>query len=309
MELSAILPLSGMGGESSRCLNDDFAAQTPSGDNIFNKPVADKTIFTTEFGTVTASFLFDPSQEFGNRSILASITTDFMSELRDALTNHLLDPKDIAPKKKPYTETLWDNIVANVPKETLAKNIFCDKKKLDEYLHTITSSVEVSYREEDTFTNVLQDSEYSFSFEVAVDHYPGKSAASKDNDSKCGVLTFHLNAKKKVEEKEEKKKAEKVEEKEEKKTEDGDNQKSKKRKFNSNDKETKKAKAKEMREEVLKENGLLESFASTVACVQDKKFPTTATQFFEQLGRWFNACVSNRASKLEKQRNRNTLYQ
>jgi len=311
MELSAILPLQGMGGETSS-LNDDFGAQTPSGDNIFNKPVADKTIFKTDFGTVTGSFLFDPSEEFGNRHVLASITTDFMSELRDALTAHLLDPKDIAPKKKSYEETLWDNIVANVPKENLAKNVFNDQKKLKEYMEIITSAVESSYREEDKFTTALNSTSYSFSFQVAIDHYPGKATSnlnSKKADNKTGVLTFHLEAKSKDEAKTGQKKkssATPADVKEEKKTDD--QQKSKKRKTMS-DRDEKLAKSKEMREEILNKHGLLDSFAKTDAVIHEKTFPITATQFFEQLGRWFSACVSNRAAKLEKQRNRNSLYQ
>jgi hypothetical protein len=305
MELSAILPLQGMGGEASS-LNDDFAAQTPSGDNIFNKPVADSTVFDTEFGSVTASFLFDPSQEFGNRHILASITTDFMSELRDALTAHLLDPKDIAPKKKSYEETLWDNIVSNVPKENLAKNVFNDAKKLKQYMDVISTAVETTYREEDKFTTALNSTEYSFSFQVAIDHYPGKATDmnSKRPDNKSGVLTFHLEATKSKGETAGKKTKETP--KEEKKTDD--NHKSKKRKTTS-DRETKLAKAKEMREEVLTKHKLLDSFTKADTIIHEKKFPITATQFFEQLGRWFSACVSNRAAKLEKQRNRNSLYQ
>mmetsp|Transcript_47511 Transcript_47511/g.93442 ORF Transcript_47511/g.93442 Transcript_47511/m.93442 type:complete len:319 (+) Transcript_47511:60-1016(+) len=317
MELSAILPIAGMGGEQSRCLNDDFAAQTPSGDTVFNKPVADTTVFTTPTGTIIASYLFDPTQEFGNRNVLASISTDFMSDLRDSLTKYLLDAKDIAPKEKTYEETLWENIISSVPKEALAKHVFSDAKQLKEYTELVTKSVQASYTEEVAMTSALKEKKFSFAFEVAIDHYPSKDIAKTE---KQGVLTFHLcaqgaessaaattsTAKQDKGPGKSASKAAKAEKKEDTASGDGQESKSKKRKHTAI--EVSRAKrGKEAREELLKELGLSEVYASTACTVSEKKFPVTATQFFDSLGRWFSASVSNRAAKLEKQR-ANAMY-
>lgn len=296
MDISAILPVSM--GDTSSSLNDDFSATTPSGDNVFQQPMAAKTLYKTpNGGVVLIGFLFDPKQKWQDNAIMASITTDYMGEIRDGMTKMLLDAKDIAPKKKTLDETLWETFTSTIPKETLAKNVFSEKDTLSMYMDMVKKTVTVTYNEEEKLTEALKTQKYSFSYEIAIDAYPQElgSGGAKDQKppQKMGVLTFH------VEGRPDGVLPEPVFD-----EEDGE-KKSKKRKL---DNDSSKAKDhKKAKDKALNELGLKDLF-SGASVTSEKKFPLTATQFFEGFNRWFSSVVSRKAAKLEKQRNRNPLY-
>lgn len=299
-------------GNDSSSLNDDFSAQTPAGDNIFSKPLGARTFFRTPSnGLVLASFLFDPKQKFGEDHFMASVTSDWMHDLREALTKELLDAAQIAPKTKNLEETIWDQMTSLLPKETLAKNLFANKETFETYTKMLKESVTKNFREEEAFTQALRDKAFSFSFEIAIDAYPSELGGSGEKRAKgdqCGVLTFHIEGIPDGKIPETKKEEEVDKAKEEDTT---SNRKSKKRKTEDGattaKESTKKAKKDTDAQKLLKELALAELFKN--AHVEStKKFPHTATQFFEMVNRWFSSTVSRRATKLEKDRNRNPLY-
>lgn len=194
MDISAILPV--MGNEASSSLNDDFSAQTAAGDNIFSKAMGAKTYFRTETnGLVCVSFIFDPKKVYGDDHHMASVTSDWMSDMRDSITKHLIDEKDIAPKIKTLEETIWDQLTTLLPKDTLAKNLFSDKEAFNSYTAMLKASVTKTFTEEQKLTEALRDKKFSFSFEIAIDAYPsqlGGSSGQKINENQAGVLTFHV---------------------------------------------------------------------------------------------------------------------
>lgn len=294
MDISAILPVN-MGNDSSS-LNDDFSAQTASGDNIFSKATGARTVFTTENGgAVCVSFMFDPKHKFGDDHHMASVTGDWMADMRDGLIKHLLDEKDIAPKTKTLEETIWDQMTTLLPKETLAKNLFADKEAFKTYTALLKASVTRNFNEEEKLTEALKTKAYSFSFEIAIDAYPSQLPGSSNRDqrqAKLGVLTFHLEGLPDGEVPPAKETKDKGEE---------TNRKSKKRKLDSEDKN-------KDAEKLLKEMALTE-FYKNAHVEKLKKFPLSANQFFEAMHRWFASVVSRRAANLEKKRNRNPLYQ
>lgn len=285
-----------MGNESSSSLNDDFSAQTAAGDNIFSKAMGASTYFTTtDGGLVGVSFLFDPKQSFGDDHQMASVTSDWMADLREGLTKILLDSEDMAPRVKSLEETIWDQMTTLLPKETLAKNLFADKEKFLEYTKLLKSSVTKTFNEEQKLTAALTSKAFSFSFEIAIDAYPQQLGPSHEQkmDKKTGVLTFHMegipDGKMPVPKPEEVK-------------DEDSNRKSKKRKTTEKSSEKRKD-----ADKLLNDLALTNLFKdATVSKL--KKFPLTATQFFEATNRWFSSVVSRRAAKLEKNRNRNPLY-
>lgn len=304
MDISAILPVNM--GDTTSSLNDDFSATTPAGDNVFTKPMAARTTFKTDNGgLVLVSFLFDPKQKFTENAIIASVTTDYMAELRDAITKKLLNSKDIAPKKKTLEETIWDQLTSALPKETLAKNVFNDKAKLNEYIDLLKTTITRNYKEEELLTTALKTQKYSFSFEIAIDAYPqdvGRGSQEKAKTDKTGVLTLHLAGIP-----DGKLPDPVVVEEEEDSSSNGSNRKSKKRKIDGDsskeNKDNKKA-----TEKLLNELALGDFFKDATV-EKEKFFPLTANTFFESVNRWFSGVVSRKAAKLEKQRNRNPLYQ
>lgn len=196
MDISAVLPVS-MGGEqsSTSSLNEEFSATTPNGDKVFTKPLGDKTTFRTPCGgEVTVAFIFDPDEAFNYKDSIASISTDYMTDLREGFSKHVLDPKVIAPKTKTLQETIWDQLTSSLPKETLAKNVFSDKEQLTEYMDIIKQVTTANYNEESALTDFLKEKDFSFSFRIAVDAYPDDNNGSKSSKKKekTGVLTFHL---------------------------------------------------------------------------------------------------------------------
>lgn len=296
MDISAILPV--MGQDSSRCLNDEFSGQTSAGDNIFSKPMGARTFFrTASGGLVVASFIFDPSKVYGEDHNMASVTSDWMLDMRDALTKQLLDPKDIVSKTKTLEETMWDQMTSLLPKETLAKNLFADKATFDAYTDLLKKNVEKNFNEEKCLTEKMNDSEYSFSFEVAIDAYPsalGGNNEQKTGEDRTGVLTFHLGSIPDGKIPEPKPEADE--------TAADSNRKSKKRKTRDGEGD-KKSDVKKL----IKELGLQEMYAKS-SLNQHKTFPHSASQFFENLNRWFSSVVSRKAAKLEKANNRNPIY-
>jgi hypothetical protein len=52
----------------------------------------------------------------------------------------------------------------------------------------------------------------------------------------------------------------------------------------------------------------LTEFTPRATVESSKKFPPTATLFFESLGRWFSSVVTRKSAKLEKDKNRSHLY-
>lgn len=291
-----------MGQSDSRSLNDDFAATTPSGDSVFSKPLGDKCIWKTSNGTVSVSFFFDPKQKFGRHNILASVSNDYMSDIRDQITKMLLDPKDIAPKTKTFEETYWDTITSTLPKETLAKNIFSKPEKLEEYTALLTKNVKASFNEEELMTKALKERAFNFAYEMAIDAYPQQLRGKKPAPGeKLGVLTIHIQGivggDTATDEKEES-------------SEGGDSNQTtvKKRKLDNGASSPAREKEISERAKIIKELGIKDGLA-TARVHNIKEFPLTATQFFEAVGRWFASTVSTSASKLEKARNRNPIYQ
>lgn len=329
MEISGILPVS-MGDTSSRSLNDDFAATTPSGENVFAKPLGDKCVWRTpDGGCVCLSFMFDPNQKYTRKHTYASVVTDCFGEFRDHLTKHLLEEKDIAPKTKTLEETMWETITSTLPKETLSKNVFSKPEQLEDYLDLLRRNVTTSYNEEKLMTETLQTTEFSFAYQVAIDAYPQLIRGKKPPaGEKCGVLTLHIQgflkgseegkaalngpaetpSKKSKESKESKdtksKKSKDTEDSDKlqmTRTASGDSNSSKKRKLHDEDDLSEK-------EKLLQDLGIGPQLLDCVTC-SDKEFPLTATLFFEAVGRWFASTVGNMSAKMEKARNRNPLYQ
>lgn len=307
MDISAILPVN-MGNETSS-LNDDFSGQTAAGDNIFSKPMGAKTYFrTTSGGLVVVSFMFDPKKPYGDDHNMASVTSDWLSDMRDSITKHLLDPKHIASKLKTLEETMWDQLTSLLPKETVAKNLFADKEAFKTYTALVRSSVEKTYTEETELTKALTTKKFSFSYEIAIDAYPsalGGNNEKRTNGPKTGVLTFHMEG---IPDGKIPEPAKEVETEADK---DDPNRKSKKRKKDdteaaSNGKEKKTKKSQEAKD-LLKELELTECYKNAHVD-QLKHFPPTAATFFDMVNRWFSSVVSRRAAKLEKSRNRNPLY-
>lgn len=306
MDISAILPVN-MGNDTSSSLNDDFSAQTASGDNIFSKPLGARTFFRTPTnGLVLASFVFDPKKSYGEDHNIASVTSDWMQDLRQAMITQLLKPEDVVPKTKNLEETVWDQLTSLLPKETLAKNLFSDKETFDNYRTLLTSIVTKSFNEEKILTEKMQTEAFKFSFEIAIDAYPqelGGNNEKKTSGDKTGVLTFHIagipDGKMPVKPP-----------KEDKEESDKEDKKSKKRKMDDSSKDGEKKKKKEKATDAQKliEDLALTAYFKDATVENQKKFPHTATQFFECVNRWFSATVARRAAKLEKDRNRNPLY-
>jgi len=53
----------------------------------------------------------------------------------------------------------------------------------------------------------------------------------------------------------------------------------------------------------------LDAFRESANVVSDKMLPSTAEELFDDLEKWFNQCISSQAARLERQNNRNPLYQ
>lgn len=200
MDISAVLPVSmGAAESSTSSLNEEFSATTPNGDKVFTKPLGDKTVFQTpDGGQVTAAFIFDPDEEFTHNDTIASISTDYMTDLREAFAKYALEPSLIAPKTKTLQETIWDQLTSMLPKETLSKSVFSKEEQLNEFMDLVKASTTANYNEEQALTTFMKTQPFSFSFRIAVDSYPdennksGASSSKKKNKDKCGVLTFHL---------------------------------------------------------------------------------------------------------------------
>lgn len=283
----------GSSSSTSGSLNDDFCATTPAGDNVFTKIMGSRTVFETpNKGAVVASFIFDPKQKFSDNHIMASVVTDYMAELRDGLTRHLLDPKDIVPKPKTLDETIWEQLTSSLPKDTLTKHLFSDKPTFDTYRELLVTNVTKNFNEEELLTKAMRDKPYRYAFEIAIDAYPGEigKGDTKPNGPKCGVLTFYLEGVPDGN----------VPQVKEEKDEEDENPKSKKRKADSENKKSEK--------EQLLADLALSAFGAEATVESSKKFPPTASLFFESLGRWFSSVVTRKSAKLEKDKNRNHLY-
>lgn len=293
-----------MGAESSRSLNDDFAAVTPAGDSVFAKITGEKCTWKTATGGVSVSFVFDPKRKFSRDAVLASVSVDYLAEFREQLTRHLLDEKDIAPKQKTMEESYWDTVTSTLPKETLAKNVFNDASKLKEYMDLLRNNVTSSYREETKMREALTTKPYTFCYEIAIDSYPqqmgGRGKKSGGKGEKTGLLTIIIQGVPNGDE--------------EKKAADAattavvvSEAPTKKRKLSSNDNGKKEETEKE---KLIGDLGIKAAMAGPAThTYSNKEFPLTATLFFEALGRWFASTVGAAASKLEKDRNRNPIYQ
>lgn len=283
----------GSSSSTSGSLNDDFCATTPAGDNVFTKIMGSRTVFETpNKGAVVASFIFDPKQKFSDSHIMASVVTDYMAELRDGLTRHLLDSKDIVPKPKTLEETIWEQLTSSLPKDTLTKHLFSDKPTFDTYRDLLTTNVTKNFNEEELLTKAMREKAYRFAFEIAIDAYPGEigKGDTKPNGPKCGVLTFYLEGVPDGN----------VPQVKEEKDEEEENPKAKKRKADNDSKKSDK-------EQLLADLALSE-FGASATVETSKKFPPTAALFFESLGRWFSSVVTRKSAKLEKDKNRNHLY-
>lgn len=227
---------------------------------------------------------------------MASITTDYIAELRDALTRHLLEPNDIVSKTKSLEETIWEQLTAMLPKEALSKNLFSDKDTFESYRQLVTTTVTKSWNEEELLTKHMREKPFAFSLEIAIDAYPAEGS-DKNNQkpgNKTGVLTFYIEGipsgvvpRVCGASEEEKSESAKVP--------------TKKRKAESE-------KGKTSDKDKLLEELALTEFRKKATMEDSKRFPATASMFFEALNRWFSSVVSRRSAKLEKDKNRNPLY-
>jgi len=194
MDLSSLV----QGATSSGGLNDDLAQQTPAGENVFKKAFGDRTSFKTPDGSITVTFLFDPDLPFDPTAVLASITTDYMAEMKYQLTKFLVGEKDMAPRTPSLEEVVWTSFKKNLPPQAFSKNLLSDKKELSAYLSIIRTSVEASYIEESKLTLAMSSRPYHFVFKIAIDAYPQKLPHSEHKlppGQKAGVLVFLIESK------------------------------------------------------------------------------------------------------------------
>jgi len=196
MDLSALV----QGSHQSGSLNDDLAQLTPAGENVFKKAFGDKTCFKSPLGSISVTFLFDPDMPFDSNAVLASITTDYMAEMKYQLTKFLIGEKEMAPRTPSLEEVIWTSIKKNLPPQAFSKNLLSDKKEFNAYLNIIKTQVEASYKEESKLTQAMTSRSWKFVFRIAIDAYPQKLTHKSEyklqpGQKKNGVLVFILESK------------------------------------------------------------------------------------------------------------------
>jgi len=195
MDLSSLV----QGSHQSGGLNEDLAQLTPAGENVFKKAFGDKTSFKSPVGYVTVTFLFDPDMPFDSNAVLASITTDYMAEMKYQLTKFLIGEKEMAPRTPSLEEVTWTSLKKNLPPQAFSKNLLADKKEFNDYLNIIKTQVEASYKEESKLTQAMTSRSWKFVFRIAIDAYPQKLPHKTEHKikpgEKNGVLVFILESK------------------------------------------------------------------------------------------------------------------
>jgi len=319
MDLSALV----QGATSSGGLNDELAQQTPAGENVFKKAFGDRTSFKTQHGTLTVTFLFDPDLPFDSSAVLASITTDYMAEMKYQLTKLLVGEKDMAPRIPSLEEVVWTSFKKNLPPQAFSKDLLSDKKELTSYLSIIRSSVEASYKEESKLTGAMVSQPYHFVFRIAIDAYPQKLPHSEHTKmqpgQKNGVLVFiienKVTDKKETSPSSDDKQKETEAGKEKDKTGAGDEKSKAEQEGEEGTKKRKKAKGKDRRsqkestEELLRTLLLKPEDLDKGHVVSQKEFPETATDFFDQIGAWYSSVVASKQQQLDQQASKPHMYQ
>jgi len=298
--------ISGAGSD----LNQDLAIVNPAGESIFKKAFGAQTSYRTETGIISVKFFFDPNQPYEPTSILASITTDYIGEMRTQLTKYLLDPKDIAPERSSLEEEIWEEYKKQLGPQGV-RILFSDSKRLEEYLAVIRRSTEASYREGEALTQALTTRNFDFTFRVAIDAFPQNlQAEDRSLLEKTGVITFRIEGR--------------PDQKKLPKKEDGSPEASivvvdpekEKSKGKDKDKDGKKEKIRRKRkaafdeslQDLMRELGIEPEELSKGHVVSDKKFPATANEFFEQLGSWFQTVVQSKSMAIGQSGTKPGMY-
>jgi len=264
---------------------------------------------------------------FGSNAVLASITTDYMAEMKYQLTKFLVGEKDMAPRTPSLEEVIWTSLKKNLPPQAFSKNLLSDKKEFSAYLNIIRTQVEASYKEESKLTQAMVSKSWKFVFRIAIDAYPQKSPVKSEHKiqpgEKNGVLVFILESKLKetlnVNNKEEKDNITNIENKTTStEIESNDKKNKRKRSEQESDEERgqkKKVKNKEKRPqkesmgELLRVLQLSTEDLGTGHIVASKDFPETATDFFDQIGAWYSSVVASKQQQLDQQISKPHMYQ
>ena len=188
-------------GPSGGQLNKELSAQTQAKKPLFSVPFGDKTVFhTKQGGVVIVTFIFDPDHPYTSSFNTASITSDYLSEMRKELTRLLLEAKDIKPLKPTREEATWNHIRATVPKEVLTEYFKENKHLLQEYINILKKDAEQDYDEDTKLTEAMQK-DFTFKYQVAIDAYPSQMDKNSSRRStsemevptgRKGVLTFYI---------------------------------------------------------------------------------------------------------------------
>jgi len=321
LDLSAL-----MGGSSGHCggnLNDEFSVSMPTGENVFTKAFGDRTTFKTPNGSVTVSMVFNPTQRWTGTAILASATTDYMNEIREKMCDMLLKNKDLAPRQASLKEKQWRTILQTLPNETLSKHVFSDKAKLNEYINILNQTNEAQNKEDKLLTEALKIQDYNFSFEIALDAFPtpdrNKHAREKSVITlKTGTVTFYFEG---VTNKETKKipgdldkmmtdniSPMKTQVKQSQSCPSSPSNEVRalvKRKIVTNKERTEKEELNKLRESL----GLNKPEWTNAKTVVEKKFPLSASLFFDAVSAWFTCTLHTRSRNLQDKKDRNHIYQ
>jgi len=188
------LDLSSLVDEAASTAGVSALGQTSSsGDSLFAIPFGACTTWQTlSGGTVSVKFIFDPNEAYDQTAILGSMT-EYVSEMREALCKHLLDPADLVSEQ----ETLKDSYMAEVRKlpTALLRKYGEDKALLDEYLTHLKQETAKAYNEKIKFSEALHTRTFDFVFTLAIDCFPQsllKLAERAPTSEKTGVLTFRI---------------------------------------------------------------------------------------------------------------------
>jgi hypothetical protein len=290
-------------------LNTDFGATTPDGESIFSKPFGEMTSYETKLGQLVVKFLFEPDKPYGKSHIMASMSQNYFTDMANYLMKRLLAPEDIVPSIVTEEETVWNNIKANLPKDTLVK--YLEKKEnLDMYIEQLTRDARMAWNQEHKFRKALTETPFSFCYQVAIDSFPRKKSEDSNvvnsgvTPERKGVLSFY------IEHRAETPPSPPA-------TPDRDLiPEDKKQDVNGNDKlvvpkgKRKKRKKSQDERDLEKLRQSLQIDVANEGVIFEKEFPDETTEFFEQLNNWFHSAISNRAAAIEKIRSGNlNLYQ
>ena len=182
-------------------LNKELSAQTNAKKPLFSVPFGDKTVFhAKDGGAIMVTFIFDPDHPYNSSFNTASITSDYLSDMRKELTQLLLDEKDIKPLKPTKEESIWTHIRSAVPKEVLVQYFKEHKEQMSQYIDILRKDAELDYNEDSKLTDAMQN-DFTFKYQVAIDAYPSQMDKNSSRRStsemevptgRKGVLTFYI---------------------------------------------------------------------------------------------------------------------